>query len=239
MKRRKKKGLMILLIAVLALAGLCVWQRENLHALLLWRTLSREELSEQMGQQQSRTEEASQNAGVSVRTMTEEEKTALHDSTLSREELIERLAGLADIEASALDTAQHAGAAAEPEQEEQQLADPQAALREQLAKKIAEVYVMEAEYTDWLEQANQAAIDDFTALPEEEQTSSAKYSIGMQYLSEALKKEKECDRQMQEIEDEIRTLLTQLGEDTALADEIHTAYTEEKASLKAYYLSLH
>lgn len=38
---------------------------------------------------------------------------------------------------------------------------------------------------------------------------------------------------------ELRSLLTQLGEDTSLADEIHAAYLDEKASLKAYYLSLH
>ena len=239
MKKKKKTGLVIVLVLVLALAALAVWQRENIHALLLSRTLSREELSEQMGQQMARTEEASQSAGVKVRGMTDEEKAALSSSELSRDELIDRLAGLAELEASALDTAQSQGVSESAEAQPDAAADPQAALREQLAKKVAEVYVMEAEYTDWLEQANQGAIDEFNALPEEEQTSSAKYSIGMQYLAEALKKEKECDQKMKDIETEIRSLLTQLGEDTSLADEIHAAYLDEKASLKAYYLSLH
>lgn len=107
------------------------------------------------------------------------------------------------------------------------------------AKCIAELYVMEAEYTAWLEQANQGAIDDFVALPEEEQTTPAKYSIGMQYLAAALEKEKKCDARMQTLEDQIRSLLTQLGEDTALVDEIHTTYMDENAAKKAYYLSLH
>ena len=239
MKKKKKTGLVIVLVLVLAIAGLAVWQRGNIRALLLSRTLSREELSEQMGQQMARTEEASQSAGVKVRGMTEEEKAALSSSELSRDELIDRLAGLAEIESSALDTAQAQESAENETVQPEQTVDPQAALREQLAKKVAEVYVMEAEYTGWLEQANQSAIDEFTALPEEEQTSSAKYSIGMEYLAEALKKEKECDQKMKDIETEIRSLLTQLGEDTSLADEIHEAYLDEKASLKAYYLSLH
>ena len=114
-----------------------------------------------------------------------------------------------------------------------------APLREALAKCIAELYVMEAGYTAWLEQANQGAIDDFVALPEEEQTTSAKYSIGMQYLAAALEKEKKCDARMQTLEDQIRSLLTQLGGDTALVDEIHTTYMDEKAAKKTYYLSLH
>lgn len=44
---------------------------------------------------------------------------------------------------------------------------------------------------------------------------------------------------MQDVETRIRDLLTQLGESTSLADEIHAAYTEKKATLKAYYLGLH
>ena len=103
MKKKKKTGLVIVLVLVLALAALAVWQRENIHALLLTRTLSREELSEQMGQQMARTEEASQSAGVKVRGMTDEEKAALSSSELSRDELIDRLAGLAELEASALE----------------------------------------------------------------------------------------------------------------------------------------
>lgn len=48
MKKKKKTGLVIVLVLVLAIAGLAVWQRGNIRALLLSRTLSREELSEQM-----------------------------------------------------------------------------------------------------------------------------------------------------------------------------------------------
>ena len=50
--------------------------------------LTQDELSDKMGQERERTEEASRQAGVNVRTLTDEEKAALRGSEESREELI-------------------------------------------------------------------------------------------------------------------------------------------------------
>ena len=111
--------------------------------------------------------------------------------------------------------------------------------REQLAKYIAEIYLMQTEYTTWLEDMNQAAINEFVELPEDQKTTSAKYAIGLRYMKIALDKEDECDAKMAELEAEIKSLLIKLGEDTALVDEIHATYLEEKALKKAYYLGLH
>ncbi len=227
---RRKRFLCVLLALAAVIGGICCWQRNNLRALGMSLRLSQEELSGEMDRQRERTEEASRQAGVNVRALTDEEKEALRGSEVSREELIDRITDGAQPAAD-----EPAAPASEPQEPE----DGEAALRGQLARQIAEIYVMEAEYTDWLAQANQAAIDEFTALPESEQTTANKYSIGMKYLSAALEKEKECDARMKAAEDSIRSLLTQLGEDTSLADEIHAAYLEEKAAKKAYYLSLH
>lgn len=224
---RKKRLLCILLALAVVIGGVCCWQRNNLRALGMSMKLSQDELSGKMNQQQKRTEEASRQAGVTVRALTDEEKAELHGSEVSREELIDRIAGCE--ESAAAD----APAASAPQD------DGESALRSELAKCIAEIYVMEAEYTGWLEQANQAAIDEFVALPEEKQTTANKYSIGMKYLSAALEKEKECDAKMKRVEDAISSLLKQLGESSALVDEIHAAYLEEKAAKKAYYLTIH
>jgi len=229
---RKKRFLCVLLALAAVIGGICCWQRNNLRALGMSLRLSQDELSGEMDRQRERTEEASRQAGVNVRALTDEEKEALRGSEVSREELIDRITDGAQ---PAADEAAAPSPAPEPQEQE----DGEAALRGQLARQIAEIYVMEAEYTDWLAQANQAAIDEFTALPESEQTTANKYSIGMKYLSAALEKEKECDARMKAAEDSVRSLLTQLGEDTSLADEIHAAYLEEKAAKKAYYLSLH
>lgn len=260
---RKKRLLCVLLALVLVIGGVCVWQRNNLRALGLRLRMSQEELSEQMSAQQNKTAEVTQNAGVSVRPLTEEERERLRDNEMTRDELIERLVSgetgeetpsepdektetqtpSDPVESTPQSPAEEQPTESEPTDEPASPAEETKnevdTARDELAKRIAEIYVMEAEYTAWLEDANRSAIADFEALPPEQQTTASKYSIGMQYLSLALEKEKECDARMSELEGDIRTLLTTLGEDTALADEIHRVYEEEKATKKAYYLSLH
>lgn len=230
--KKKKRVFLVLLVLALLIGGLGYWQRNNIEALLLSRKMTQEELADKITEHQEKTVEISRQAGVDVRPLTEEEREAMHNSEVSREELIDRIAGtrsLSPTEPSAPD-------APAPEAPAQ---DPNAALREQLSRLVAEIYVMEAEYTDWLEKANQAAIDDFNALPEAERTSSNKFNIGMKYLSLAKDKEVEADAKMAELEGNIRSVLQQLGEPTAMVDEIHSTYLAEKAAKKAYYLSLH
>lgn len=240
MRRKAKKKpwfLIVLLVVVIAVGGVCLWQRNNLRALQMSRSMSAEQLTETMQTQQEKTEQAARAAGVTVRIPTKEETDALRDSTLSRDELIARMAADASAEETAPAPEASSDAASAPsEPAAQPQTDP---TRDQLNACVAEVYVMQAEYTAWLEDANQAAIDEYNALPEESQTPQSKFSIGMKYMNEALGKEKECDAKMAELEEKIRSLLQQLGEDTALADEIHSTYLEEKAAKKAYYLSLH
>lgn len=215
-----KRILCIFLILALVIGGVCFWQRNNLRALYLSTQMSQEELSSRMEEQKARTEAASREAGVDIRGLTEEEQSALRDELISRDELIR-------------DIAESNKTQAEASTEEE------ASLRDQLTELFAELYVMQAEYTVWLENANQAAIDDFNALPEEERSEGKKFSIGMEYLQKAKEKEAECDAKMDEMERKIRDILTQLGESTAVVDEIHATYLEEKATKKAYYLGLH
>lgn len=230
--KKKKRLLLVLLVLALLIGGLGYWQRNNIEALLLSRKMTQEELADKITEHQEKTVEISRQAGVDVRALTEEEREAMHNSEISREELIDRIAGtqsLSPTEPSAPD-------APAPEAPAQ---DPNAALREQLSRLVAEIYVMEAEYTGWLEKANQAAIDDFNALPEAERTTSNKFNIGMKYLSLAKDKEAEADAKMAELEGNIRSVLQQLGEPTTMVDEIHSTYLAEKAAKKAYYLGLH
>ena len=230
--KKKKRLLLVLLVLALLIGGLGYWQRNNIEALLLSRKMTQEELADKIVEHQEKTVEISRQAGVDVRPLTEEEREAMHNSEVSRKELIDRIAGTQNpspTEPSAPD-------APAPEAPAQ---DPNAALREQLSRLVAEIYVMEAEYTGWLEKANQAAIDDYNSLPAAERTSSNKFNIGLKYLSFAKDKEAEADAKMSELENSIRSILQQLGEPTAMVDEIHSTYLAEKAAKKAYYLGLH
>lgn len=225
--KKKKHGWIVLLVLVLVLGVLGYWQRNNIEALLLSRQMTQDELADKITEHQEKTVEISRQAGVDIRPLTDEEREAMHNSEVSREELIDRISGT------------QSSSPAESPAAEAPAQDPNAALREELSRLIAEIYVMEAEYTGWLEKANQAAIDDYNALPEAERTSSNKFNIGLKYLSLAKDKEAEADAKMSELEGNIRSVLQQLGEPTTMVDEIHSTYLAEKAAKKAYYLGLH
>lgn len=235
MKKRTKIALIVLAVLLVAMAGVCWWQRNNLTALKMSLDYSQEDLAERIEENDQRVGAALEELpDVTVRDLTDEEKAAFRNDTLDRDKLIERLIGKAQPEQADASEQAEGAAASQPSDE-----GPEAAAREQLARCIAEIYVMKAEYSAWLEAQNAAAIEEFNALPEKEQTTAAKYKIGMAHMKTALEKETECDQKMAALEDEISALLKELGEDTSLVDEIQAAYEEEKTLKKAYLLSLH
>ena len=293
MKKRRTTILILFAVLLILIAALCLWQRNNLTALKLSLDYSRDDLSQMLEENNKRVDAVSDALdGVTVRDLTEEEKSALLDGSLSGDELIDRLVGgqalppapsgeAPDPEAPTAspvpDTPEQPASQPTPTPSTQPSPEPaptpntqpspeptstpgtqpspqptptptpspapglsaEQEKRNQLARYIAEIYLMKSEYTAWLETTHQAAIDEFVALPEEQQTTAKKYEIGMRYMRIGLDKEDECDRKMADLEAKILALLQELGEDTSLVNEIQAAYEEEKALKKAYYLGLH
>lgn len=239
MKKRGKVLLILLLAVFLAAVALCWWQWDNIGALRLSIRTSREDLSQKLEENDRRVDDVSGKLPVTVRDLTEEEKAALRDESLSREELLDRLTE----KETPAESSGPEGEVSQPDQTEQPRQDVQEIESEsgedRLSCLIAEIYLMKAEYTAWLEDAYEGCIGEYNALPEEERTTAAKYSLGMKYMKSALAKEDECDLKMEALLDEIAGVLAELGEDTSLVEEIRSAYEEEKALKKAYYLGLH
>lgn len=238
MKKRKKLLPCVLLVLLAAVAAVCFWQRDNLAAVKTSATTSREELASRMEANDRKIAESTQGMeGVTVRDLTEEEKQALRAGELDEKELVERL--ITPAEESTAAPAEPAKPTEQPEAPAQSQPTETGSAEKALSECLAEIYLMKAEYTAWLEDKNQEAIDEYVALEESQRTTAAKYSIGMRCLREALEKEKECDARMEEMKEKIRGLLDELGRDYALIDEIQAAYEEEKTLKKAYFLGLH
>lgn len=245
MSKRKRVLLGTVLVLLAAATAVGFWQRDNLKAVQTSATTSREELADRMEENDRKIADSAQSVeGVTVRDLTEEEKQALRAGELDEAELLERLTTPTSEESAApaqTDTPQpseESTAATEPPKETTQPPAENSA-EKALSECLAEIYVMKAEYTAWLEDKNQEAIDEYMALEESQRTTAAKYSIGMRCLREALEKEKECDARMEEMKEKIRGLLDELGRDHSLIDEIQAAYEEEKTLKKAYFLGLH
>lgn len=245
MKKTKKVLLCVLLILLAAVIGVCCWQWDNLMAVKMSLSHSREDIAGMMTDNDEKITQAAQKVeGITVRDLTDEEKQALRAGELDQEELLELLTTEETEEAGETDLADTPSQSAPEPAVSEPPAEPSAGNQEdtnqkKLSKYLAEIYLMKAEYTAWLEDKNDEAIAEYSALDEPERTTAAKYSIGMRCMKEALEKEKECDARMAEMEQKILDLLTEMGEDTSLVDDIQTAYEEEKGLKKAYFLGLH
>jgi hypothetical protein len=244
MKKGVKILLCVLIILLAAAAVVCVWQWDNLMAVKTSLSTSREDIEDRVKQNDEKIAQAVQDVdGVNARDLTDEEKEALRRGDLDRDALLDALTGeTAASAAPEVSPAPDSSFAPEPSAapaESQQPESEESANEKLLSRYLAEIYVMKAEYTAWLEDTYNQAIDEYNALDEDQRTTSAKYSIGMSCMKEALAKEKECDARMAEIEEKITALLKEMGRDTSLVDEIQSAYEEEKSLKKAYYLGLH
>lgn len=249
MKKITKIVLCILLALLLAAAGVCWWQWDNIMAVKTSMTHSREDIAGMMAESGQKIEESTQKVeGIIVRDLTEEEKLALKNGDVDRDTLLESMTSGGAEDSTGADASDRTEGSAATDEGGETAAETaphpsDESLKKQdqqkLSRYLAEIYLMKAEYTSWLEDKHEAAIEEYNALDESERTTAAKYSIGMRYMQEALEKEKECDALMADMEQKILELLTEMEEDTSLVDDIHAAYEEEKALKKAYYLGLH
>ena len=102
---------------------------------------------------------------------------------------------------------------------------------------VKELYSYEVELMSSLGALKQAAIDEYRALPEEQQTQESKVRIGYRYLNMCYDMEVEADRQVKDILNRLRSDLKELGMDTGVADTLWKHYCDEKTTTKEYYLS--
>lgn len=263
MKRRTKALLLGLAVPVLLVAGLAWQQRDNLKALGDALRFTPEELEQQMAENQQRIRDAVDAApDVAVRDVTEEERQALRDGTLSQEELVERLLedGQTDEPGEALPAS--GGGQAVPEtgpadsgggsagsgtggqtgngQSGQTAGQESAAdsgYQRELSALVAKVLVLREQYTMALETMYDEARAEYHALPEDQRSKSDLMALARSYISRASDLEKECDGQMDEIVSAMEALIQENGGDMGLVDTVVYTYANEKSLKKSWYLS--
>lgn len=106
-----------------------------------------------------------------------------------------------------------------------------------IAELVTKMYVLKADYTGAVEGVVSSMKADYSKLPAEQRTKSAKQSIAAGYMSKINAMEAQCDAQVNAIVTELRQILKENGRDMSLADAIVSTYASEKENTKAYYLS--
>ena len=253
MKRRKTILCTILVLLAVSLAGLFWWQRDNLKAIHAATQHTSAELEEKLEENQQMIEEAVRSASeVTVREVTEEERQALRDGSMTQEQLMERLTGSGGGEPSQPD-AESAVPASRPESGGKTDAAPEtpdatgagekseksaeSSYQKELSALIAKVYVLREEYTLALDTMYADAKAEYLALPAEKRTTTQLAKMAKGYLSRANALEKECDGKMDEVIRAMETLIRDNNGDLTLVDTVVYTYANEKSLKKSWYMA--
>lgn len=249
MKRRKTILCTILVLLAISLAGLFWWQRDNLKAIHAATQHTSAELEEKLEENQQMIQEAVKAAGeVTVGEISEEDRQAFRDGSMTQEELVERLTnggegepreepastsrpesdGKTDAPVAKTDT---------PAVSEKSEQSAESAYQKELSALIAKVYVLREEYTLALDTMYADAKAEYLALPTEKRTKTQLLKMARGYLSRASALEKECDGKMDEIVRAMEKLLRENDGDLGLVDTVVYTYANEKSLKKSWYMS--
>ena len=241
-------------------------QQDNLKAAANARKYTQEQLLEKKEENRQAVEKAleKQYPELHVRDLTDQERAALRDGTLSREEIISALLGLDEqghknsgthtdppeptrdpvTETPAPTTGPESSLPAAPVEtplpKETAVPEPEPPptdpYSEELASIVAEIYVMREEYIAQLDEMMARARAEYSAKPESERTHSKLVKWASGYISEASVLEKQCDARMDEVLAKVKALAEEYGEDTEIVDTLAYFYAEEKSIQKSLYI---
>ena len=249
MKRRKTILCTILVLLAVSLAGLFWWQRDNLKAIHAATQHTSAELEEKLEENQQMIQEAVKAAGeVTVGEISEEDRQAFREGSMTQEELMERLTnggeGEPREEPASTSRPESGGktdaapetpdAAAAGEKSEQ---SAESSYQKELSALIAKVYVLREEYTLALDTMYADAKAEYLALPAEKRTTTQLAKMAKGYLSRANALEKECDGKMDEVIRAMETLIRDNNGDLTLVDTVVYTYANEKSLKKSWYMS--
>lgn len=242
---RKKIILGIVAALVVGIGVVVFCFRDDLGAMVSGLRYSSEELQQKMEENDQTIKDAAQLVpDITIRELTEADRQALKDGTITSEELVQSMIEPAQKpEPPAADAPQppeQEGATSPqpppepgPEPEQPQVSDYQ----KQLAAIIAEVYVLREEFLIKLDNLMEQAKAEYLALPKAERTTTKIAGLASKYYSTAHSLELECDARMREIIGRMETLLAANGGDLSIAQAVYDTYLEEKSLKKSWYLA--
>lgn len=234
MSKKAKIVLSIFVLFFVLIAGLLIWQRNNVDAILkfIWHdeTSLEEMLIENEKQIDTTLEEYPE---LEITPLDDETKQKLQEGTLSEEEVAEILTQTSKPK----ENKPQRQTQPKPEKNTTKPKKDVAEANEEIAQLVARVYVLQADFLGKLANIEARARAELHALPKAEQTKERKVAIGKSYVGEMSKLESQCDGEISAIVSKVRKLLSESGQKTTLADTIQSTYEREKSLKKAYYMN--
>ena len=246
MSRLKKVllALFIILITLFAAVDVLVWwQWDNIAPIINGLRYSTAELEEKLAQNDQGIKDAVATIPeVVVRDITDEERQALRDGTLSPEELVQNIvAGEGEQTEPEPPKAPDSDTQPQPQQPQQPQrpakTPEQLAYEQEISEIIAKVYVLREEFLGKLDALMAEALAEYRAMTPEQRSAGNLASFASSYLNKGLDMERECDARIEEIVAELETLLQENNGDLSIAQTVYDTYLEEKSLKKAWYMA--
>lgn len=196
----------------MAAAGLAVWKRDTVVPYVLSKVQNSDSLSDRLDQQREENKQLLTDMGVEVPGLTREMMEAL-------------LKGWTNPDYATRDL----------HLDDYQSEDSESDL---VNRCVAELYQYESRLYGQLGELRQSVIADWKSRPKSERTFAAKQKVKSEAASQCYAMEVEADNQVTAILDRYRDKVAQQGGDSSRIDALWSIYCSEKASVKAYYLSL-
>lgn len=228
-KRFRVKHIILILICIIvaAAAVITIWQWDNIKALRYAMTSSEEELEQERAAAQQELDEAAEKYNVPEINLTEDELAALESGDTDLGSVVDRVLAAAETASGETDDggndSGNENTSASQDSEVQRL--------------ITSLYVLRSSYSSRLSGLVSEAQSEFAALPAEQRTDTARRRIVASKISEASSLESSCDAQVNSIYQQLKSRLSELGQDTSGADQILSTYEQEKTLTKAQYMS--
>ncbi len=250
-KKKIKIILIVILVVILAVliaigirfkntAGV-VFDWDNIVSLVNSVRYNNEDLETKLKDNQTKMEKlAEESPHINIRgDLTEEEKTALNEGKITKDDAVEIIKGdstLEEILVTKENTAE-TGTPKEPKPEEPP--PPEESKAEDVPKDraseiVAELYVIQADFLARLEGVGDSAYADYKATHYDRSRVAA---IVDSYMGTVTAMEAECDNTIKALLDELSQELQKVGGDQNLVKEIRNFYYNEKSLKKSYYLN--
>ncbi len=254
MNKKKIKIILIVILAVIlaVLIAIGIRFRNTAGVVFDWDNIvsfvnsvryDNEDLEAKLNDNQTKMEKlAEESPHINIRgDLTEEEKTALNEGKITKDDAVEIIKGDSTLE-EILVTKENTEGTDIPKEPTPEEAPPpdepepeaESVPKDRVSEIVAELYVIQADFLSRLEGVGDSAYADYKAA-NYDRTQVA--SIVDSYMGTVTAMEAECDNTIKALLDELSLELQKVGGDQNLVKEIRNFYYNEKSLKKSYYLN--
>ena len=227
MKLWKKIVLICLAVIVVLAAIIFVWQRNNIMAVVETLSSSGDQIAQKLDDNKKALEEdLKEEHPTIVRDFTAEEEKQIMKGELSVDDAVANL----NREYQSIREQYNIKSTGNSETDRQ--------VDNLIGDKVIELYSLKAYYLGQLGQLESKVKSEYAAFPDSKKNMSGKKELAGKYIGQANSLLNQCDSRVSALLSELQSSLKSLGADTSIIKTIQSAYENEKALKKAYYLKL-